>query len=68
VLTGCLSEWHLYLQILFVFPAPTLRDEEDELLQLAIQQSLLEYGGGINLQEREGEENVEDEDDEMLQR
>lgn len=48
------------------FPAPTLRDEEDDLLQLAIQQSLLEYGGG-NPQESEGVEN-DDEDDEMLQR
>lgn len=51
----------------FGFPAPTLRDEEDELLQLAIQQSLLEYGG-VNLEEREGEENGDGDDDEMLQR
>ncbi|KAK3736291.1 hypothetical protein QZH41_020756 [Actinostola sp. cb2023] len=48
--------------------APILRDEEDELLQLAIQQSLLEYGGIGNPEERAvmNENNVAD--DELLHR
>lgn len=53
---------------LFLLIAP-LRDEEDELLQLAIQQSLLEYSN-VNPDEQGviNSAQPDEDDDEMLQR
>ncbi|XP_048582548.1 ankyrin repeat domain-containing protein 13D [Nematostella vectensis] len=57
-----------YRQVKVGEQAAVIRDEEDELLQLAIQQSLLEYGGGqVDAEQIAIRESLSDEDV-MLQR
>ncbi|EDO48129.1 predicted protein, partial [Nematostella vectensis] len=56
-----------YRQVKVGEQAAVIRDEEDELLQLAIQQSLLEYGGGqVDAEQIAIRESLSD-DDVMLQ-